>query len=323
LQWFLMNWRIWLIVLIVAGLAADWIMWLVRWRPHRLLISRFQRKTKDEAVATVAAWDDGTGYYSPELPQMEDTDAWDNLSPLSEISPDWADNLALGGMGDPAAYAYEEEEEAPATFEEYDENAYYTEAYEEPVVPAEAPAYYEPEYDEPDGDTAVYTPPPEPETEQAIQYGRPAWPGAFQFQAQQYEEPEPEPEPEPPTPIYEQTFYDYIREDDQPPERFVHPPSAHEDSSRRRRTLRGNPEDIRAYEASFARPPDPPPSADNRPARLVRPDTGYQKADDELRTVTGKPVKRRGLFSDADDEPIAGLPPLRREDPFMSEAEPE
>ena len=329
LQWFLQNWKVWFVIIVVAGLAADWLMWIVRWRPYRLLMSKLRKKTPAEELAVEAAWDDDTGYYDTETPLVEESaDAWNNLSPLSEIHPDWADNLAVS---DQDGYA----EPAPAVAPGYDDGAYYTEAYEEPEIGAQPGGYwdetpdesaYEPEpaYEAPSSDTAVYMPPPEqPEIEQTMQYGRPGnWPGAFPFQALQQNT---EPEPEEDDYIYEQSFHDYLREDDPPPpQRFVDPSAAFDDSSRRRRSLRGSAEDIREYEAAFAPKPAPPP-ADTRPARLVRPDPApyTPPTADGFRTVTGKPIKRRGFFTDTDEEPIAGLPPLRRENPFISHAEPE
>ena len=328
LQWFLKNWKIWFVVIVAAGLVVDWLMWIVRWRPYRLLTGIFRKKRLEEELVAGAAWDDATGYYDTEIPFMdENTESWDNLTPLSEIHPDWADNLAMSDQG-------EYTEPAAAAISAYDDSVYYTDAYEEPEVPEQTGAYLNEVQDEPafqhghaeqglSGDTAIYMPPESEQLqkEQAAQYGRPgSLMGSLPFQAMQQNT---ESEPDESDYIYEQSFHDYLREDDPPPpQRFA---DISDDSSRRRRSLRGSAADIRGYEAAFAPGPASSPPEDTRPARLVQPDPPpyAPSVNDGLRTVTGKPVKRRGIFADTDEEPIAGLPPLKLDNPFISQAEPD
>lgn len=330
-QWFLSHWKIWLGGLIIAGLVVDWLMWMIRWRPYRLLFAHFRRGAP--AADASAQWDEGTGYYAPEEQSIDVNPAdWDlTLGTLSEFGPDWADELAAGD--DPVAYAAKPEEQL-----------YYTEAYEEPLpaVPVEYPAYgqadegYWEEEDNPapEESTALYDAPfveLHHEAEQTMQYGRPTmWPGEFSYaepeniyEPEVPEAPEPEAVPEPQEPQYY-----YPDEADEPPlRRFSYAPSQPGDAPRRRRGLRGNASEVRRYDVA-PEPEEAPSPVDNRKSRLVRPDWKPVRptyTDGEVRTVTGRPARRRGLMRLAgnEDEPIPGLPPLPLSDPFLPRAEPD
>lgn len=205
---FLTNWKTWLITILVIGLAADWLMWIVRWRPYRLLFGKFKRGQKDEGGEAVATWDDGTGYYDTEIPQAEgEPESWGDLTlgTLSEIDPDWENTLstvdATQGMVDADLSYYDEALDVPppvAAKAAQSTDGYWDETPDEldgqtaayPAYPAdmeqaadvpEAPEVYT--YDESAGDTAVFPVKQveEPaDMEPTLQYGRPVmWPGQF------------------------------------------------------------------------------------------------------------------------------------------------
>ncbi len=376
-QWFLSNWKVWLVILVIGGLVVDWLMWVVRWRPYRLLSGRFRRAPAGGAEPET--WDAGVGYYEHETAMDTEPSEWTDLtmSTLSEIDPNWAGNVVM-------------EREMPLVTA--DHGAYYQETYEEPVQAQAADsgywdetpdeAFYEPEA-EPSSDTDIafsqdlpymeeapyeeapyeeapyeeptaydqaeyvpYTPPevsydPAPEEAPAAQadaddedvqyYSRPGfWPGSFRppvpyAEDDKEEAPAPKPEEDFPMPEFDPFFM---------PEET--PSSA--SPRRRRRGIRESareewqPEDPLPYSPQQEPRWQEPalPAEDVRPSRLVKPEQPTPPAPTEdhkrrgLRTVTGKPAQRHGLFrfSTAQDEPIAGLPPLQLDDPFLPAAQP-
>lgn len=119
-QWFLSNWKIWLVILLGGGLVIDWLMWMVRWRPYRVLLSRFSHAPKDVAPTYEESWDDGVGYYAPETMLDQEPSDWSTLSTLSEIDPDWAGDVVIDVDTPPTGgvlaktYFYNEDYEEPA-----------------------------------------------------------------------------------------------------------------------------------------------------------------------------------------------------------------
>lgn len=101
-NWFLSNWKIWLVVLLVGGLVVDWLTWVVRWRPYRLLTSRFRRAPAAGVEET--AWDAGAGYYDEEPEEDVEPGEWTEapFATLSEVDPDWAGDVVIGD--EPAYY---------------------------------------------------------------------------------------------------------------------------------------------------------------------------------------------------------------------------
>lgn len=103
-QWLLSNWKIWLIILLVGGVVVDWLMWVVRWRPYRLLFGRRAPAAGDAQ----AAYDGGVGYYDQDTAEMEAADwtettgEWtDTYATLSEIDPDWAEGFVMDAEAEP------------------------------------------------------------------------------------------------------------------------------------------------------------------------------------------------------------------------------
>lgn len=100
-SWFLSNWKLWLLILIVGGLVVDWLMWVMRWRPYRVLMDRFRRKPAKEAEAAPEsaedAWDNGVGYYEAEIPADTETADWSEITfaTLSEVDPNWAGEVNM------------------------------------------------------------------------------------------------------------------------------------------------------------------------------------------------------------------------------------
>ena len=95
----LAHWKTWLIVLVVTGMAVDWLVWMVRWRPLRLI---FGKRVNVPEPQDEADWEDeDEPYYRPDddadldsaMAHADWTDT--TLRTLSEIDPDWADNLSL------------------------------------------------------------------------------------------------------------------------------------------------------------------------------------------------------------------------------------
>lgn len=146
----LSHWKTWLVVLVAAGLIADWLVWMVRWRPLRLIFGKRVRASEQEDEAQ--DWDmDEQPYYGPDddddvgYSAMDKADWTDNtLRTLSEIDPDWAENLTL----DAPEVLEENPPEPPRrrvddpwaeTPDEYDDCAFNTEAEAENY--AEKPAF--------------------------------------------------------------------------------------------------------------------------------------------------------------------------------------
>ncbi|MCL1965437.1 MAG: hypothetical protein FWF69_10360 [Firmicutes bacterium] len=400
-QWFLTNWKFWLLVLIVGGLVVDWLMWVVRWRPYRLLFGRRIRHAPTGAVAMDGeSWDQGVGYYEHETALDTDPAEWTELtlSTLSEIDPNWAGGVIMEARADtpcapkPEPYyseAYEEPceaqwedgasgvgywDETPDELEAggaaespyyedadmeagYDlppgqasDSAYAYEAEAEPyepwaetydetifMPPAKEPA---PAYGEPAEDVCV------PYGDEAEPYGEPAEGG--------YEEPYAGPAREAEGAVPEDTSPPiYMRPgfwpgslsfrrnaEESAPAREDHSATEEPDPAPKRRRRRGlreygedefqdNPVSVHESSAAAYTAPEPDPSLeDTRPRRLVRP-AAQQPVRERmrggiLRTVTGKPAQRRGLmrFTAAEEEPIAGLPPMDLTDPFLPAARP-
>lgn len=384
-QWFLSNWKIWLLVLLVGGLVVDRIMWFVRWRPHWLLFSRLRRAPAEGTEA----WDSGVGYYEPEIAADSATPDWTEttFATLSEIDPNWAEGMSLDAGEeyydpdyDPAALtghvaqpetSYENPYADPALWDDDEETA--------PAPAAQDDAYYAPQEEVVSGDTRAFStaafsfapatepeaagqfdpfapydaydgneaPQPEPVQEAyngPLQYGRPGmWPGAqHPFMNAEADEP-PQPQQASPgdVPPQETASWDPLFNPDGPKDEAEQP-------RRRRRRLRESDQPVLPQapaEDTYDNPipswmdiPGQQPQADEpaegaRAERLVfatddipgvLPRSPFRRKKEDLRTVTGRPVKQRGLrrFS-LEEEPISGLPPMEVTDPFMPAARPE
>lgn len=103
-QWFLSNWKVWLLILLVGGLVVDWLLWVVRWRPYRVFLSRFRRAPAEGAEEE--EWDNGVGYYEPETVMDADAPEWADttFATLSEIDPNWTASIGAVIEEEPAAY---------------------------------------------------------------------------------------------------------------------------------------------------------------------------------------------------------------------------
>lgn len=385
-QWFLSNWKFWLVLLIAGGLVLDWLMWIVRWRPYRLLFGRV--KTEPD-IAPEESWDEGEGYYAQEA--AIDSPQWTDLtlSTLSEIDPNWAGDVDMEAVDTDMDGYYSEgyEEPVPAETEASADEGYWEDApdgdemvYDDTEGDYDGPYSEEQSHTQPAQDTAYYydyiaspqqvnahpasvphsyllgddepeeeitsTQAPEPrkpangpgfdsnegmrainktENEDDLSdgapqmYGRPGiWPGSFSYESARQS-------------FAEETPQDTTASND-----------GRNGTKRRRRRLRGNtsvlPEDSFVSMDAFgfdeedaeqpAETVTPPEEA--RPSRLVSPVAAPPPVQEQgrrkgLRTVTGKPANRRGFmrFTSAQEEPIAGLPPLDLTDPFMPAARPD
>ena len=92
----LSHWKSWLLAIVVAGLVIDWLIWMIRWRPLRLIFGKKVPVSPEEKER----WKDGGLYYAPEeeeeIAPIQHADWTDmTLRTLSEVDPDWAENLAL------------------------------------------------------------------------------------------------------------------------------------------------------------------------------------------------------------------------------------
>lgn len=96
-NWFLSNWKIWLTLLLVGGLVVDWLMWVVRWRPYRLLTSRLRPGKKAASEPSGETWDSGVGYYATETAADSEPMDWKEttFATLSEVDPNWAGNVRM------------------------------------------------------------------------------------------------------------------------------------------------------------------------------------------------------------------------------------
>lgn len=363
-------------VLLGGGLLIDWIMWIIRWRPYRLLLSRFSHAKKDNMPDYKEAWDTGVGFYAPETMLDQEPSDWSDLtlSTLSEIDPDWADNMNLAMDEVPVAtsqaktYFYNQDYEEPAEAYAQAENAsgYYedeqdndsstaqwqtlpydddetpmdTEPEEADVWPRDTQAkeaiYYEDDDDTPAKNDWIHLPMPDDNVNEhtsatSNQYGRPSqWPGMFPYVENMEEAATPVEENEPTStnfyaddafqddPLFSDNYQAYQRPSRQG-RQLRKLRKSDQDASRRRRS---NP-------VAEENEDEVPMLSQDRPGRLVQPisavpDDATRKDAAQLRTVTGKPVKRQGIMRIAatDDEPIPGLPPLPLENPFLPKAMP-
>ena len=382
LQWFLSKWKLWLVILLAGGLIIDWMMWLIRWRPYRVFLSRF-RKGQNNAPLMEEAWDAGVGYYEPESMRDIEPSEWPDLTlgVLSETDPNWAEGVVIDAddartagpplTGSPAAgqnaktYFYTDVYEEPA--EAY-QNTANTSGYwegdpdgepgaqgwealpydeEEPGRHAEPfpafskpfeedkPAYAETEeykeeyYAEADDRQADQWAAlsnfqqPEPPAEEA-HYGRAnMWPGAFpnveNYEAEGMRTPEAEHN------YYADEVFSDIENDPLFSTNY-HAETPPKQSRMLRRLRRSDEDSSRRRSRQSLKEEKQTPAFETRPQRLVQAVSAVpeQNAPNDFRTVTGKPVKRQGLFRLAatDDEPIPGLPPLQIEDPFYPKVMP-
>lgn len=393
-QWFLSNWKIWLVILLGGGLVVDWLMWVIRWRPYRLLFSRFSHTKKDNTHAYEESWDTGVGFYAPETMLDQEPSEWSDLtlSTLSEVDPDWANNMMLDTDGTPLAatqaktYFYNQDYEEPAEayiatenaagyFEDEQENespiaqwqampyadgetSYDDQAtpYDDDEAPYDATSsiahaqqhatydqnvdYYEDDDIAPVQDDWVDLPTPDndkiaPASVVPSQYGRPSrWPGMFPHveNMQAPVIPIQENEPQPSNYYADEVFQDDLQNDPL----FSNDYQAYQRPERQGRQLRKLRKSDQEASRRRRKSPiaeeienDVPMLSQDRPGRLVKPvsavpNDSKQKAATDLRTVTGKPVKRQGIirFAATDDEPIPGLPPLPLDDPFLPKAMP-
>ncbi len=381
INWFLANWKVWLAALVIGGLAVDWFMWVVRWRPYKLLMSRLRRPSRGQSAALAPQWDSGAGFYAPESPADLDRAEWTELtlSTLSEIDPDWAGSVVMERETDepypedeamePPAYESGMPEteagfwqETPDEMEEGDPEpdgawadepeAAQDDAWREAEVPPDEPVA-EPVFD--DGEEAEAWADASQTPEPVETYARPGmWPGFFHAgrraddseadaAAERWTDSVPsEPDEEPAyadaeedEPVYaEPAFAETAYEEPVYAEPTLEPPVGRSPRRRRfRESDRQNwrPEDPMPYDSAPAPHEEdavsPASPGDDRPERVVSPraeDAPVEKKRRGLWTVTGKPARRRGLFSLADltNEPIAGLPPLELDDPFLPAAKP-
>ncbi len=356
-QWFLSNWKVWLILLVVGGLAVDWLMWVVRWRPYRLLTSRFSRKKKE----TQEAWDTGVGFYDTEIPGDSEPLDWTELtmSTLSEVDPDWAEGLKIATEESGAYYA--ETYDEPQGWQQeaaVDSDGYWEETPDElPYADGAEPAanFYAEEddggeysapatYDEPAPGNAQDFYESEEETvyDAGTPYESPASDSAYDLSAE---------------PTLREEVAPYFTDDDTPqeaaesdedavqsevpaygrpgywpgrlplaqaepesaPDNETLSADAEEDISTHRRRRRGQ----HAQQASSPEWTDwaENETPDARPERLVQPET--PAANPIAPKDTGK-KRRKGIFRfTQEEEYIMGIPPMDVEDPFLPAAKPE
>ena len=62
----LSHWKTWLVVLVAAGLIADWLVWMVRWRPLRLIFGKRVR-----ASELLAGWTGETDKMGQKMKKVE------------------------------------------------------------------------------------------------------------------------------------------------------------------------------------------------------------------------------------------------------------
>lgn len=126
-NWFLSNWKIWLAFLLIGGLVVDWLMWVVRWRPYRLLTSRLRPGKSNTAEQSGEDWDSGVGYYAMETASDSEPMDWKEttFATLSEIDPGWAGDVRM------EAYENDAYEDEPYEDEPYEDDMYQDEAYQD------------------------------------------------------------------------------------------------------------------------------------------------------------------------------------------------
>lgn len=179
-KWFLSNWKIWIVVLVIGGLVVDWLMWVMRWRPYRLLLGRFTRTPAQESAEE--NWDSGVGYYEPETAMDAEAQDWTEttFATLSEIDPNWENSMAMSTVNPDEYHAMQRthhtEQLAPPGGGYYDDDFWEEEpAQEQPAWTPPLPhAYEEPEAYDGYKEDAAY------ENQAAMEaiYGRPnetAW----------------------------------------------------------------------------------------------------------------------------------------------------
>lgn len=341
LAWFLERWKVWLVILIAGGLIVDWLMHIIRWQPYKVW---FRRPVPDApASPEPVQWDRGEGYYDENGYDgtdygddgevlAEDAAEWTDLTlpMLSEIDENWAqpalepetapqegwEPTRIGGL-DPqpyeeeneeqfadtnVGYYYEEDETAPDVLNQEPEEEYVQPLWqEEPLQEqetlwAEDAATFEEEEpaENPSGE--------ESGLEETQVYGtRGFWPGQGMY-------------------AYEAKNQNPAESDEEPesaPAEEANASSQGEEHARRRRRRgfrQSEREEAAAFEWSM------PQRAQEQQSRetLVTPRMQEWLVQEDKRgvqTVTGRPAVRRGLlrFSMTDEEPIAGLPPMRVE----------
>ncbi len=303
----LSHWKTWLIVLVAAGLVIDWLVWLVRWRPMRLIFGK--RVTVPDDEDEEPEWDlDNQPYYGPDddddisAMTVDQADWTDNtLRTLSEIDPDWAENLSMDAPevleeNPPPERARRTEDPWAETPDEYDEPDYYYSTEADAEEYAETPAF-----------TPLPLPDEEPEPQQpspalfeadaddeAMEGGTRVF-GRASAPVKRYARPAPEEAP--------------AAADDEPLPAWDDPdetPYAAPPTRRRRRSIRAAEED-----AVFTGYDGPTASHrravrdEERPVRLVAPEPEPQEAYVKL------PRRKRMLnLSGSDDDAIPGLPPM-------------
>lgn len=307
----LTNWKTWLLVIVVVGLAVDFLVWMVRWRPLRLIFGKRVIVPDDEDE-----WNDEEPYYGPDddedVSAMERADWTDvTLRTLSEVDPDWADNLSLETpevletdppmmdysrrrVEDPWAPTPDEledvyddvpEPEMEESADVYDDTPDWAATInDEPDLPdwAKPDAALEDAGDVSPEETHVFAP---ARGARAVNLRR----SAPEFVPEPTFEPEPEPMPEP---VLQPETPEFAQSADAP-------------VRRRRRSIRESTRttDVQTEERYLPRRAE---RMDVRPARLVMPE------QERPASYTAAPVKRKRLLtlSAQDDDAIAGLPPM-------------
>ena len=318
----LAHWKTWLIVLVTAGMIVDWLVWMVRWRPLRLI---FGKRVDVPEEQDEPGWEDeDEPYYRSDDDMDLNSDVaradWTDttLRTISEIDPDWAENLSLDApevldydppepprrpVDDPWAetpdeYYYDADEPAPAPLAPEPEPEPDPEPEPEPQWQQPSPELYAADSDDEamEGGTRVF--------------GRASAP-VRRSEPAQYDEPDFAPD---------QPVQDDYAEPDEAAE-YAAPPTR-----RRRRSIRASGWDEESQPVSGRRVTGDDSSSarraadlDARPARLVTPDSP------DLQPYAQQPKRKRFFSLSADsDEAVSGLPPMPTEgDAFYDAAMPD
>ena len=319
----LAHWKTWLIVLVVTGMVVDWLVWMVRWRPLRLI---FGKRVDVPEPQDEPEWEDeDEPYYRPDDDldldsAMARADWTDNtLRTLSEIDPNWADNISVDA---PEVLDYAPPEPArravddpwAETPDEYvydvdDEPEPAPQPYAPPAQPEPAPEP-EPQWQQPSPDLYAADGDDEAMEGGTRVFGRASAPVRRREPAQ-YNAPDFAPD---------ESVQDEYAEPDEATD-YAAPPTR-----RRRRSIRASgwvDEDepvsgrrVTGDDASSARRAA---DSDARPARLVTPEPSAPQS------YVQQPKRKRFFSLSADsEEAVSGLPPMPTDgDAFYDAAMPD